>query len=120
MRKGFLMVLAVALVAVLAAPAMAGTDINGFYRAKGYVSNFKTNASTSSLANNASTAGYVEQRFRVRFSFGEENVKAVWFSEIDFAAWGDSAGSAPPANTTGGAGRNSGGALGGDKINLET
>jgi len=117
MRKGFLMVLAVALVAVLAAPAVAGTDINGFYRAKGYVSNFKTNASTASVSNNAGTAGYVEQRMRIRFSFGEENVKAVWFSEIDFAAWGDSAGSAPPA---GGAARNSGGALGGDKINLET
>jgi len=124
MRKGFLMVLAVLLVAVLAAPAVAGTDINGFYRAKGYVSNFKTNASTSPPINDAGTAGYVEQRFRVRFVFGEENVKVVWFSEIDFSAWGDQAGGTPVAvgtsTYTGGAQRNTGGALGGDRINLET
>ena len=41
MRKGFLIMLAVVLVAALAAPAMAGTDINGFYRAKAWMSNFK-------------------------------------------------------------------------------
>ena len=40
MRKGFLIVLAVVLVAVLAAPAMAGMDASGFVRVKGYVSNF--------------------------------------------------------------------------------
>ena len=117
MRKGFLMVLAVALVAVLAAPAVAGTDINGFYRAKGYVTNFDT-PSAPSIRNDMPSAGYVEQRMRMRFSFGEENVKAVGFFEIDFGSWGDSAGNAPAAQ--GGAARNTGGALGGDKINLET
>ena len=117
MRKGFLMVLAVALVAVLAAPAVAGTDINGFYRAKGYVTNFDFPAPVA-ITNDMPSGGYVEQRFRMRFSFGEENVKAVAFFEIDFGSWGDSAGSAPA--TQGGAARNTGGALGGDKINLET
>jgi hypothetical protein len=115
MRKGFLMVLVVALVAVLAAPAMAGTDINGFYRAKGYVTNFDL-PSAPSITDDMQSGAYVEQRFRVRFAFGEENVKVVWFSEIDFSSWGDSAGSAAP----GGAARNVGGALGGDKVNLET
>ena len=33
-------------------------------------------------------ASYVEQRFRAKFSFGEENVKAVWFLESDFGAIG--------------------------------
>jgi hypothetical protein len=122
MRKGFLMVLAVALVAVLAAPAVAGTDINGFYRAKAYITNFDLPAyptvgttSTPGIDDDLPNGGYVEQRFRMRFSFGEENVKAIAFFEIDFSSWGDSAGSAGAA-----AARNSGGALGGDKINLET
>ena len=126
MRKGFLIVLAVALVAALAAPAVAGTDINGFYRAKAYWSNYNgvpqvavapPGDNTSNLQNDPPTSAYVDQRMRLRFSSGEENVKAVAFFEIDFSSWGDSAGSALPA---GGAARNSGGALGGDKINLET
>jgi hypothetical protein len=75
----------------------------------------------------------VEERFRAKFSFGEENVKAVWFVETDFGAWGDTAGSSATltggsaVNAVGGAStntlgtqRNSGGALGGDRINLET
>jgi len=120
MRKGFLIMLAVVLVAALAAPAMAGLDVTGFVRDKGYVSNFKNGATAPVLQKDAPAAAYVEQRFRAKFSFGEENVKAVWFVETDFGAFGDSAGSAVPANTTGGAFRNSGGALGGDRINLET
>ena len=120
MRKGFLIVLAVVLVAALAAPAMAGMDVSGFVRVKGYMSNFKNGATAPVLKEDAPTFSYVEERFRAKFSFGEENVKAVWFVETDFGAWGDSAGSSIPANTTGGAGRNSGGALGGDRINLET
>ena len=48
---------------------------------------------------------------RMKFEFGTENVKAVWFGEIDFATWGD---------TSGVAGRNQGGALGGDSINIES
>jgi hypothetical protein len=108
MRKGFLVMLAVVLVAVLAAPAVAGTDINGFYRAKGYLSNFKTGAT---LGKDVPSQAYVEQRFRIKFSFGEENVKAVFFTENDIAAWGDS-------NYSTGT-RNSGGALGGDSVSTE-
>jgi len=125
MRKGFLIVMAVLLVAVLAAPAMAGMDASGFIRVKSYMSNFYTTnggtgggctAANPCLKEDAPTNAYVEQRFRGKFSFGEENVKAVWFLETDFSAWGDSGGGAAP----GAAARNSGGGLGGDKINLET
>jgi hypothetical protein len=114
MRKGFLILLAAALVAAMVAPAVAGTDINGYYRAKEWVSNFHTNG-TPVLAKDAPTNAYVEQRLRLRFASGEENVKAVAFFEIDFSSWGDTAGSSVAQ-----AERNKGGALGGDKINLET
>jgi len=118
MRKGFLVVLAVALVAVLAVPAMAGTDINGFIRAKAYMSNYNgvPKDNNGNLQKDAPTSAYVDQRMRLQFKSGEENVKAVAQFEIDFSSYGDTAGSA----TTAGVGRNSGGALGGDRINLET
>jgi hypothetical protein len=116
MRKGFLIVIAVLLVAALAAPAMAGMDASGFVRVKSYMSNFYTTASNPTLQQDAPSNAYVEERLRLKFSFGEENVKAVWFLETDFSAFGDSAGSATP----GAAARNSGAALGGDKVNLET
>jgi hypothetical protein len=113
MRKGFLIVLAVTLVAAMAAPAVAGTDINGFYRAKGYMSNYKNYTSTNYVnptpADNSSTHSYVEQRLRVKFSMGEENVKAVAFFEQDMM-WGDASGQVA---------RNQGGAIQGDSINLE-
>ncbi|HEX8042133.1 hypothetical protein [Candidatus Deferrimicrobium sp.] len=115
MRKGFLIVLTVALIAAIALPAMAGTDINGFYRAKGYVSNYKNyttgNYVNPTPADNSSTNSYVEQRLRVKFSMGEENVKAVAFFEQDMM-WGDSSGQSGS--------RNQGGAIQGDSINLET
>ena len=119
MRKGFLIMLAVVLVAALAAPAMAGMDVNGFVRDKGYVSNFKNGATAPLLKKDAPAAAYVEQRFRAKFSFGEENVKAVWFLETDFGAFGDAAGT-NATTAPQGAARNAGGALGGDRINLET
>ena len=115
MRKGFLMMLTVVLVAAMAAPAMAGADINGFYRAKEYVSNYKNyttaNYVNPSPADNSSTNSYIEQRLRLKFSLGEENVKAVAFFEQDMM-WGDSSGQ---PNT-----RNAGGAIGADSINVET
>jgi hypothetical protein len=113
MRKSFLLLLAVVLVAAIAAPAMAGTDINGFYRAKGYVSNIKNYTSANYVnptpANNSSTNSYIEQRLRLKFSTGEENVKAVLFLEQDMM-WGDASGQTA---------RNQGGAIQGDSINLE-
>jgi len=133
MRKGLVVLLAAVVVAMFAVPAMAGTDISGFFRAKAYISNFKDAVSGPTIQKDAPASAYVEQRLRVKFAFGEENVKVVWFSEIDFGAWGDTAGSAKnaglygtgaataPSDTTAlGASRNTGGALGADRINLET
>ncbi len=120
MRKGFVVLLAAVVAVMFAVPATAGTvDFSGFYRAKGFLSNFKDRDGAPTIQKDAPTAAYVEQRLRAKFTAGEENVKVVWFSEIDMT-WGDSAGSAKPADTTGGAYRNSGGALGADRINLET
>src|SRR5512140_1225396 len=127
MRKGFLVVLAVVLVAALAAPAMAGMDVTGFVRVKEYVSNFKNGSAPGGanpvLKKDAPTASYVDQRLRLKFSFGDENVKAVWFTETDFSGWGDaSAGTKVSAADTGGLGaqRNTGAALSADRVNLET
>ncbi len=125
MRKGLVVLLVAVVVAMLAAPAVAGTDINGFYRAKSWLSNFRvgSNAPTAPvLQKNAPSNAFVEQRSRIKFTSGEENVKAVAQFELDLSAWGDTAGSAPAAGTTTStiAGRNSGGALGADRIDLET
>ena len=133
MRKG-LIVLLVAVVAVaFALPAMAdmtptNLKVSGFYRAKSYVSNFFDVGGAPSLRTGTSpdaeqTNAYVEQRFRVKFQFGTENVQAVWFLESDML-WGDTAGgnnvAVGTAQYTGGAQRNSGGALGADRIQTET
>jgi hypothetical protein len=118
MRKG-LIVLLVAVVAVaFALPAMAdmtptNLKVSGFYRSKAWLSNFFGQASLP-LDNTEATNAFVEQRFRVKFDLGSENVKAVWFLESDMN-WGDSAGSTGLAAT-----RNQGGALGGDKVQTET
>ncbi len=60
----------------------------------------------------------------MKFDFGTENVQAVWFLESDMI-WGDTAGGNNVAvgstrQYTGGAARNSGGALGADRIQTET
>jgi hypothetical protein len=93
---------------------MADHELVGFYRTKGYVSNFKTFASGNHVnptpADVAPTNSYVEQRLRLKFTTGGENVKAVLFIEQDMM-WGDA--SAQVA-------RNQGGAIQGDSINIET
>ena len=132
MRKG-LIVLLVAVVAVaFALPAMAdltptNLNVSGFYRSKAFLSNFhdgysKPSIRTGQKGDEEQTNAFVEQRFRVKFAFGTENVQAVWFLESD-NFWGDAAGSIKQtsADTTGlGANRNTGGSLGGDRINTET
>lgn len=116
MRKGFAVLLAAVLVAVFAMPAMADHELVGFYRAIGHVSNFKGTASsvqavaTPAFDNAETTNSFVEQRIRLRYALGTENVKAIAFFEIDFD-WGDAS-----ANVA----RNDGGAIQADSINLET
>ncbi len=120
MRKGLVVLLVAVVVAMFAVPAMAGLDVSGFYRAKAYMSNFKNASTTPMLGKDGPTASYVEQRIRIKWSFGEENVKAVFFTENDISAWGDQAGSTNVTGASpGGAMRNTGGALGADRINTE-
>jgi hypothetical protein len=127
MRKGWIVLLAAVLVAALALPAMADVTASGFYRSKAYVSNFidgysKPSLRTGAVGDETQTNAFVEQRFRVKFEFGTENVKAVWHLESDMI-WGDAAGGSKQTttDTTGfGAARNTGGALGADRIATET
>jgi len=116
MRKGLIVLLVVVLAAMFALPAVAA-DIKaaGFYRSKAWMSNFHDGAGGPSLrtgegTDTEQTNAYVEQRARAMFQFGTENVKAVWFLESDML-WGDSSAVV---------GRNQGGALGADSIQIET
>jgi hypothetical protein len=113
MRKGLIVLLVAAVAVAFALPAMAdltpkNLNVSGFYRAKAWVSNFH---GLGTLANEPPTSAYVEQRMRMKFDFGTENVKAVWFAEMD-QNFGDLSGQ----NGI----RNEGGALGGDSINVES
>ncbi len=119
MRKGFVLLVAALALVVFTVPAQA-VDINasGFYRSFFTLSNFHDGAGGPSLRDGTTEAeqtnAYVAQRFRIKWTLGGENVKAVWYLESDMN-WGDSAGSTDAAAT-----RNSGGALGGDKVQTET
>ncbi len=114
MRRG-LIVLLVAVVAVAFAMPVAAADFkaSGFVRVKSYMSNYNGEGVLYN-GEDAPTNAFVEERFRMKFEFGNENVKSVWYVETDFN-FGDSAG-----GSGGSAVRNQGGALGADKINLET
>jgi hypothetical protein len=137
MRKGLIVLLMAVVAVAFALPAKAdmtptNLNVSGFYRSHGWLSNFHSGApaapklATDNASDHAQTFSYVEQRFRVKFDFGTENVKAVWFLESD-NIWGDTAGGAQTnlggtstTTNTLGAQRNSGGALGADRINTET
>jgi hypothetical protein len=119
MRKGFLMVLAVVLVAAMAAPAMADFSTSGFIRIKGHTEqNYRTGGAAGAQGGlfilpgkDVSTASYFEQRQRFTLNYKGENVGAFAQFEIDFANWGDSAYTVA---------RNQGAGLEADSINLET
>jgi hypothetical protein len=119
MRKGFLMVLAVVLVAAMAAPAMADLSTSGWVRIKGRVdSNLQTGGAAGAQGGtfilpgtDVSTASFVEQRQRFILDWKSENVGARAYFEIDFGAWGDVGYNV---------GRNAGAGLEADSINLET
>jgi hypothetical protein len=126
MRKGWLVLLAMALVVALAVPASAEMKLNGFYRVRPTISNFVGNGNNNlnipgmegaSLVKTGSgtvetdrTRSFTEMRNRLRFEIGDENVKGVTFFELD-GNFGD---------TGGNTGRNQGFASNGDSINLET
>ena len=120
MGKGLIVLLVAAVAVAFALPAMAdltpkNLNVSGFYRSKAWLSNFHDGSGGPSLRTGEAgdaeqTNAYVEQRARVKFEFGTENVKAVWFLESDML-WGDSSGIVN---------RNQGGALGADSIQIET
>ena len=101
MRKGLIVLLVAVVAVVFALPAMAdmtptNLNVSGFYRSKAWLSNFHDGAGAPSIRTGTAgdfeqTNAYVEQRFRVKFAFGTENVQAVWFLESDML-WGDAAG----------------------------
>ena len=119
MRKYLVLLVAALALVVFTMPAQA-VDIkaSGFYRSFFTLSNFHDGAGGPSLRDGVAEAeqtnAYVAQRFRIKWTVGSENVKAVWYLESDMN-WGDSAGSTDAAAT-----RNSGGALGADKVQTET
>ena len=115
MRKGLILVLAAVLVAVFAAPAMADLKVTGFYRAKAVMSNFfhaneAGSSNTILQKQHDRTASYTEQRMRIKFDMGTEVARAILHLESDMN-WGA---------TTNPAGRNQGGALSADAVQLET
>lgn len=135
MRKGLSLILAVALLAVFAVPAMAEFNFSGFVRNELWVSNYArfdagdtipikaSNGTAAEAANpstltarnlrvntDAPTATYFQERGRLKFDAKGENVGAVAFFEIDFR-FGDA-----QYQTL----RNTGGGLEGDTVNLET
>lgn len=121
MRKGLISLVAAVALAAFALPASAGVGLadlqaSGFYHGFAIMSNFLDSGGGPSLRNSSEeqTNSYLQQRFRVKWTFGTESVKAVWYLESDMQ-WGDTSGSSPqPAN------RNKGGALGADKVQTET
>ncbi|MBF8257772.1 MAG: ompJ [Actinobacteria bacterium] len=129
MRKGWMILLAMALVVALAVPASAEMKLNGFYRVKPTLSNYVGNGNNSlnvpgmegiaatSLVKTGTSGietdrarSFTEMRVRNRFEVGDENVKGVTFFELD-GNFGDLGGRV---------GRNQGFASNGDSINLET
>jgi hypothetical protein len=113
MRKGFLMVLAVVLVAAMAVPAVADFSTTGFVRIKEHVEQNYTGSPGNFILpkEDPNTAAYVEQRQRFSLNWKGENVGAAAVFEIDFGLWGDSAYTVA---------RNQGAGLEADSINLET
>jgi len=118
MRKYLVVFVAVLALVAFTAPSAMATDISasGFYRAFPTLSNFQDGSGGPSLRDGTveaeQTNAYVAQRFRVKWQFGNENVKATWYLESDMN-WGNGAG----GNC---AGRNDGGALGADCVQTET
>ncbi|MRR51983.1 MAG: histidine kinase [Rhodocyclaceae bacterium] len=115
MKKKVLAVSAAcALTAATAVPALAlENEFHGMFRVFGYASNFAEGGSGAiAPSNDASTKSYVEQRARLMYiAKASDDLKLVTHFEID-SRWGDS--------SYGAAARNQGGAIGADKVNLET
>ena len=105
-RLLFCLVVLMAVFALVMPTYAAEMKVNGIWNTKAYaVDNYNGDD------DNDDSFQYVTQRMRMYFNFiSSENLKLVYKNEIDFQ-WGDSAFKT---------GRNDGGGLGGDTVNLET
>src|SRR5512140_3367397 len=115
MRKGFLMGLAVVLVAAMAATAMADFSSTGWMKIKAHTEKNITSGSSGggfiTPGKDGVTTNFIEQRSRFTLNWKSEHVGAVAQFELDFGAYGDSAYTVA---------RNQGAGLESDSINLET
>lgn len=96
MRKVFIVALAAVLAIAFALPAMADFKTEGFLRTKGWMSNFEDGgAGAGALGSlpfkDKPTAAWVEQRLRMKNSWGDDNLRAVWFLENNLK-FGDAGG----------------------------
>ncbi len=131
--------LTLALTAAATTPAMAlENEFHGLFSARYINSNFN-GTSTTSFTDGAKyggdtkympdgkpkevfSANFIEQRARLQYiAKANADLKLVTHFELDYTYWGNSAygfNSAP--GVTSGSGRNGGGAIGADTVNLET
>ncbi len=117
MRKVLIVALAAALAVVFAVPVSADVKLTGFTRIVPTISNYVGNGNATYQSPTSLTKAvtdrsrsFTEMRNRLRFEVGNENVKGVYFFEVD-CTWGDAGGQI---------GRNQGCASNGDSINFET
>ncbi len=114
MSKTGKLLLALAMAALLATPALAlETKLSGFYNVRGIANNFSaTNNYIGTLEDNANTQNLVDQRLRLKLSSKvNDYLSFVYYTEVDMQ-WGDEQYS--------NSGRNDGGGIGADTTNLET
>ena len=109
-RLLFCLVALIAVFALVMPASAAEMKVNGIFNAKAYARD-----NYDGDDDNDDSVQYVTQRMRMYFDFvASENLKLVYKNEIDME-WGDKT---PSASNPGG--RNDGGGVGGDTVNLET
>lgn len=110
MKKSSKMLLALLALAATATPALAiEHQLSGRFATFYEVSNY---AATGTVANDAPTANWFDQRLRLAYAAKASNdVKLVSKFELDYSFWG---------NSDYVTGRNQGGGIGADSVNIET
>ena len=114
MKKSMKFLVAALALAALSTPAFAlEHEVSGRFASFFAVSNYSTpDDFNGRLGKDASTTNWFDQRLRLGYTAkANENVKLVTKFELDYYYWGNS------SYTTG---RNSGGGIGADSVNLET
>jgi hypothetical protein len=101
------------LAAAVATPAMAlENQFSGSFTSFYDLTNYSAVYGQKDPVNNAPTENYFVQRARLGYTAkASDNVKLVTLFELDYTFWG---------NSSYATGRNSGGALGADSVNIET